>query len=515
MEKKIKIQTDANSSVNITTTTKIIEKRTILTDPRNLDKEVITNKSYFTLKDNPFKFEHGSADKNILNLNESHFKFKQTTEQKSVINSESKIIYSESKNTVKITTSDFKNKNNFYNSMNNNLTNSNSNSNNLLDCLHLFQFIDKEHSSNNNSCTSHINDNINTEKTFGTTINGSLTIENTSTHVGGSNGGNNSIVLERDFNNYEINDITLDFLNENANKLRTKELENFNFGKYDYSSIRDYVYFSLEINQYFKKQSKFMKKLKIFSQTIRLSKYVVFYFKQMILEKAEFISDIGHLQKLLIDEINKEAELLNLNQLHRQELELNDSETVLKNSNDLSNPSLLDSNPLSPDTEISENLNDNVTSKKAQAIISNILNLANDKNKNVEYYGTSKDSKDNSANFLEEAKIYLEIIMEINENNIEEKIIKMFTYEGFLYYRLNWVLREKKELYTKLNLYLLLLIGAISKKGELTSKKIIKEKGLMRFSQKNNRKFIQFFKGSYLDEKTINAYIQNLLKKSN
>ena len=103
---------------------------------------------------------------------------------------------------------------------------------------------------------------------------------------------------------------------------------------------------------------------------------------------------------------------------------------------------------------------------------------------------------------------------EINENNLEAKIIKIFTFEGFIYHRLNWILRERKETYTRLNIYLILLIGSIMHKGEMCTKSLIKEKSLFISDEKISGKFLKFYKGSYLNDKAIGYYIDLISKKS-
>jgi len=108
----------------------------------------------------------------------------------------------------------------------------------------------------------------------------------------------------------------------------------------------------------------------------------------------------------------------------------------------------------------------------------------------------------------------MHLVTEINENNLEEKIIKIFTFEGFIYHRINWILRERKEIYTKLNLFLILLIGSIMRKGEISTKSLIKEKNLFIYNEKNSKRFLKFYKGSYLNDKAIGYYIELLSKKS-
>lgn len=108
----------------------------------------------------------------------------------------------------------------------------------------------------------------------------------------------------------------------------------------------------------------------------------------------------------------------------------------------------------------------------------------------------------------------MHLVTEITESNLEEKIIKIFTFEGFIYHRLNWILRERKETYTRLNIYLILLIGAIMRKGEMCTKNFIKEKSLFISDEKNSRKFLRFYKGSYLNDKAIGHYIDLLSQKS-
>jgi hypothetical protein len=108
----------------------------------------------------------------------------------------------------------------------------------------------------------------------------------------------------------------------------------------------------------------------------------------------------------------------------------------------------------------------------------------------------------------------MHLVTEINENNLEEKIIKIFTFEGFIYHRINWILRERKEIYTKLNLFLILLIGSIMRKGEISTKSLIKEKNLYINNEKNSKRFLKFYKGSFLNDKAIGYYIELLSKKS-
>ncbi len=108
----------------------------------------------------------------------------------------------------------------------------------------------------------------------------------------------------------------------------------------------------------------------------------------------------------------------------------------------------------------------------------------------------------------------MHLVADINENNLEEQIIKIFTYEGFIYYRLNWILRERRESYTRLNIYLIMLVGSIMRKGEISTKSLIKEKNLLVVDEKTSRKFIRLYKGSYLDEKSIEYYIELLAEKS-
>lgn len=108
----------------------------------------------------------------------------------------------------------------------------------------------------------------------------------------------------------------------------------------------------------------------------------------------------------------------------------------------------------------------------------------------------------------------MHLVSEINESNLEEKIIQIFTFEGFIYHRLNWILRERKEYYTRLNIYLILLIGSIMRKALLTTKTLIKEKSLVVQDEKTSRKFLKFYKGSYLNDKAIGYYIDLLSKKS-
>lgn len=109
----------------------------------------------------------------------------------------------------------------------------------------------------------------------------------------------------------------------------------------------------------------------------------------------------------------------------------------------------------------------------------------------------------------------MHLVSEINENNLEEIIIKIFTFEGFIYHRLNWILREKKDYYTRLNIYLILLIGSIMRIAEMTTKRLIKEKNLFLQDEKSSRKFLRFYKGSYLNDKAIGYFIDLLSKKSN
>ncbi len=125
------------------------------------------------------------------------------------------------------------------------------------------------------------------------------------------------------------------------------------------------------------------------------------------------------------------------------------------------------------------------------------------------------DNSENDNVFIKESKIYIEFIKEIKENDMEERIIKIYTYEGFIYRRLNWILREKKECSTHLNIFLVLLIGSISRRGETTSKNFIKEKNLLlQDENKKSRKYLKFYKGSYLDDKTLENYIDIISKKS-
>ena len=107
---------------------------------------------------------------------------------------------------------------------------------------------------------------------------------------------------------YDINDITMDFLksDQTSHKISLIDIES--------SKIPELLYFYLEIGQFFNKQSKFMKKIKMFSQTIGLSRIIMDDFKRQIyLEKTEAINDIMELQDVLVSEINKEAELLDNN----------------------------------------------------------------------------------------------------------------------------------------------------------------------------------------------------------
>lgn len=116
--------------------------------------------------------------------------------------------------------------------------------------------------------------------------------------------------------------------------------------------------------------------------------------------------------------------------------------------------------------------------------------------------------------YIKDAKFYMHLVTEINDNNLEEKIIKIFTFEGFIYHRLNWILRERKEIYTKLNIFFIMLIGSIMRKGNISTKSLINEKNLMINDDKNSNKYLRFYKGSYLNDKAIGYYIDLLSKKS-
>lgn len=202
---------------------------------------------------------------NLFNLKENPFKIKQKTEQKSILDSENKVIYKESKKSVKINTE--------------------MKSDNLMDCLHLLQFIDKD--------PNYSDSGYGARKTI----------------------------------KYDLNDITLDFLNSDQKR------EEFTFTDLESSRIPELLYFYIEIGQFFSKQSKFMKKNKLFTQTIGLSRRMMDEYKKLILEKIETINDIMELQDALVAEINKEAELLDSNYTKNKEKKNQDLLNDKLNSN--------------------------------------------------------------------------------------------------------------------------------------------------------------------------------------
>jgi len=188
---------------------------------------------------------------NLFNIKKNPFIIKEEKEKKSVLDSENKVIYKESKKSVKINT-DIKN-------------------DKLMDCLQLLQFIDKEP--------------IYSE----------------------SNNVSDSVFI------YDINELTIDFLNSDQKR------EEFTFTNLDISKMPEYLYFYLVINQFFIKQSKFMKKNKLFTQTIGMSRIYTDEYKKIISEKVESINNIMELQDIIVSEINKEAELLDLNFIRNKE----------------------------------------------------------------------------------------------------------------------------------------------------------------------------------------------------
>jgi len=142
---------------------------------------------------------------------------------------------------------------------------------NLTDCLHLFHFIDKE---KNNIDANHKGRKIIT---------------------------------------YDINDITLDFLNSD---IKNTDLT---YSNLELSKIPEFLYDYIEINQFFQKQSKFMKKNKLFNQSIGITKLVVYELKKLIANKVECLNDIQELKATLRSEVEKEKELLILNQKKNKE----------------------------------------------------------------------------------------------------------------------------------------------------------------------------------------------------
>lgn len=188
---------------------------------------------------------------NLSNINENPFIIKHKTGKKSIIDTNKKVIHKDSKESMK--------------------TNKDNKNDNLMDCLHLLQFIDKDNKYIENNQAS------------------------------------------RPVNNYDINEVTMDFLNSDQKR------EEFTFTNLGISKIPEYLYFCIEINQFFDKQSEFMIKNKLFSQYIAMSRIVIEKYKKNISEKVDTINNISELQDILVSEINSEAELLDLNYMKNKE----------------------------------------------------------------------------------------------------------------------------------------------------------------------------------------------------
>ncbi len=226
MEKKNKIKFDQKTIDDISETNNFPEK------------EIFKDFSLLNLKENPFKIRE------------------KRSEQMSIIDSDNKVIYSETKKSVKIN-SDMKN-------------------DNLIDYLNLLQFIDKE-----------------------------PTYQDSNPH---------KLHSGRYYINYDINDMTIDFLNSNKTNKELSHISNFELSNYP-----EYLYLYFEINQFFNKQTKFIKKNKLFNQSIGMSRIIMENYKKIISEKVDFINDIIDLQNALISEIEKEAILLTSNHIKNKE----------------------------------------------------------------------------------------------------------------------------------------------------------------------------------------------------
>jgi len=359
----------------------------------------------------------------------------------------------------------------------------------IMDCLHLLKFIDTDNSNN-----------IQEEQ-----------------------------IKQRNIKGFDLDEVTSDFINDSYGFNSSQEIILNNL---ELSSDNDYIYNYNKLNDFFPSKSNYMKQSEILNQTIAISRFIYVGYKTKIHQKEIIIEDIEYLKKLLINEIDQEAILLS--RIYKQvKLNKQKNATIPNNKNTINETNNIKETNNNNSKETNNiNNNNNETTKKITnknksgqnetiSLIEKNYPVPKSKLENINFlhkpYSTEKHRNlvrkpvEKSDYFLESLK-YTEFINEITNENIKDIIIKIYTFEGFIYKRINWLLKNKKELYTNLNIFYLLLLGSISSKSELT-KNTIEEKDLWFVEKKLNKQQLEFYRGTFLDDVAINYFIDNLSKK--
>lgn len=356
----------------------------------------------------------------------------------------------------------------------------------IMDCLHLLKFIDTDNSTN-------------------------LQDEH---------------LKQRNIKGFDLDEVTTEFISDCYGLNSSQEII---FNNLELSSDNDYIYVNVKVNDFFLTQSNYMKQSKYFNKTIALSRFLFVGYKTKIHQKEYTIEDMDSLKKILLYEIDQEAILLN-KIFHQVKLAKQKTANV-NNKNINENNNNKDSNNTTNTINNKDNNKDTIDFKKTTksklsqnetvSLIEKNYPVPKSKVHSINFlhkpYSTEKHRTlirkhvDKSDYFLESLK-YTEFINEINYDNLLEKLLKIYTFEGFIYKRINWLLKHKKELYTNLNIFYIMLLSAISIKSE-SAKNIIQEKNLWNLDKKLNKNYLEFYRGTFLDDVAINYFIDNLSKK--